>query len=74
MNSNPSNWFENPTKMQVTWATFLWAISVFLLFMVMTDGFAHLPFQGKHVPIGFLVLTSTFAVIRLQRNYRKRSE
>jgi hypothetical protein len=71
MNNNYSNWFQKPTEKQVIWATFLWAISVFLLLVVVTNGLSALPFQAKHMGVGFVILTSTFAIIKLHRNYHR---
>lgn len=52
----------------------VWFVSTLLLFAAMTDLFTQTPFQGKYLMIWFLLIASSFAVVRVLIAYRRRKK
>ena len=62
---------KNPSKNNLIVFSLIWLISNALLIISITDLFSESFFQKKHVMIYVLMISSTYAVLKLFINYSK---
>ena len=63
--------FRNPSRFRLIYMFILWAVSLALCILIITDFFREFSFQNRHLIFYLLVLLSTFRLGRTYRNYRK---
>ena len=67
------NWVKDPTGKEVALVFLVWLTGITLVLLAGTDLFRETFFVSKNIIVGFLVLISTFFMLRLVFSFLKKN-